>query len=459
MDRSKQLGERNIGRLLLNFSIPAIVGMMVNALYNIVDRIFIGQGVGTLAISGITIDFPIMLIIMAFAMLIGLGATTLISIRLGENKREEAEKIAGNALTLFAITSLAISILGFVFLKTLLELFGASGEVLPYASDYMGIILFGVVFQMIGMGMNNFIRAEGNPKMAMWTMLIGAVLNTVLDPIFIFVFGLGVKGAAIATVISMAVAAVWVLHYFLFSGKNIVKLHLENLGLEFKTVTAIFAIGMAPFAMQLSSSLVVSIFNRSLANYGGDVAIAAMGIINSIAMLILMPIFGINQGSQPIIGYNYGARSYDRVKKALKLSMIAATMISSAGFFFTQFFSSQMIAMFNKNDPTLISVGSHGIRIYLMMLPIIGFQIAGSNYFQAVGKPKTAMFLSLSRQLIILVPMILILPNFFGLDGVWTSGPISDAAASVMTGLFLFYELRKLTKKHEEERVRNSLGA
>lgn len=451
MDHSKQLGEKSVGKLLLSFSIPAIVGMLVNALYNIVDRIFIGQGVGTLAISGITVDFPIMLVIMAFAMLIGLGATTLISIRLGENRKEEAERIVGNALTLFLIVSAAISVLGFAFLKDLLELFGASNEVLPYASDYMGIILFGVVFQMIGMGMNNFIRAEGNPKMAMWTMLIGAVLNTALDPVFIFVFRMGVRGAAVATVISMAVAAVWVLHYFLFSGKNTLKIRLVNLAPDPKTVRAIFAIGMAPFAMQLSSSLVVSVFNRSLSNYGGDVAIAAMGIINSIAMLILMPIFGINQGSQPIIGYNYGSRSYDRVKKALTLSMLAATVISSAGFFVTQFLSSQMIEAFNRNDPTLISVGAHGMRIYLMMLPIIGFQIAGSNYFQAVGKPKTAMFLSLSRQLIILVPMLLILPNFLGLDGVWTSGPIADGASSVMTGLFLFYELKKLTKKHLSE--------
>ncbi|MBK5239694.1 MATE family efflux transporter [Clostridium sp.] len=449
MDRSKQLGEENIGKLLMKFSIPAIVGMLVNALYNIVDRIFIGR-VDTLALSGVTITFPISIIIMAFGMLVGIGAAALISIRLGQQKKEAAEHILGNAFTLIIIISLIVTILGLIFLQPMLLKFGASKATLPYAKQYITIILIGTVFQSVGFGLNNIIRAEGNPRIAMFTMLIGGILNTILDPIFIFVLHMGTKGAAIATVISQIVNTIWVLHYFLY-GKSVLKICYKNLKLDIKVVKSIFAIGMSPFLMQLAASLVTIISNKSLVKYGGDVSLGAMGAIMSIAMLVLMPIFGINQGSQPIIGYNYGAKRYDRVKHALKLAILAATTITTTGFIIIQLFPEQLINIFS-NDPALIAVGAQGIRIYLFMLPVIGFQIVSSNYFQAVGKANISIFLGLSRQVIILIPLLFILPRFFDLNGVWASAPSSDVISSILTAVFLFVEIRHLNKLHGEDK-------
>jgi putative MATE family efflux protein len=449
LDRSKQLGEEKIGKLLMKFSIPAIVGMLVNALYNVVDRIFIGQ-VDTLALSGVTITFPISIIIMAFGMLVGIGAAALISIRLGQKKKEEAEHILGNAFALIIIISLIVTTLGLIFLEPMLLKFGASTDTMPYAKQYITIILIGTVFQSVGFGLNNIIRAEGNPRIAMFTMLIGGVLNTILDPIFIFVFHMGTRGAAVATVISQIVNTIWVLYYFL-GGKSVLKILYKNLRLDAKVVKNIFAIGMSPFSMQIAASIVTIISNKSLVKYGGDVSLGAMGAIMSIAMLVLMPVFGINQGCQPIIGYNYGAKRYDRVKHALKLAIIAATTITTTGFIIIQLFPEQLISIFS-NDPALIEVGSRGIKIYLFMLPVIGFQIVSSNYFQAIGKAKISIFLGLSRQVILLIPLLLILPIFFELNGVWASAPSSDIISSILTAVFLFVEIRHLNKLHGEDK-------
>ena len=433
----------------MKFSIPAIVGMLVNALYNVVDRIFIGRGVGKLALTGVTVTFPIANIILAFGMLVGIGTAALISIKLGQQKKEEAEHILGNALTLIIISSIIVTGLGLLFLEPMLIKFGASSETLPYAKEYITIILIGVIFQNIGFGLNNTIRSEGNPRIAMYTMLIGGVLNTVLDPLFIFVFNMGTKGAAIATVISQAVNTLWVLYYFL-GGKSVLKIHYKNLKLNFKVVMSIFAIGMSPFSMQIAASIVTIISNRSLVKYGGDLALGSMGIIMSIIMMVLMPIFGINQGCQPIIGYNYGAKKYHRVKHTLKLAILAATIITTTGFIIIQLFPVQFISIFNK-DPELIAIGVHGIRVYLFMTPVIGFQIVSSNYFQAIGKAKISIFLGLSRQVIILIPLLFVLPRFFGLNGVWMSGPTSDALASILTAIFLLVEIKHLNKLHSED--------
>lgn len=449
MNRSKQLGEDKVSSLLWKFSIPAIIGMLVNALYNVVDRIFIGQGVGADALAGITVSFPLMIVLMAFGMLIGIGGTSLISIRLGEQKKDEAERILGNALVMLIIISLALSILGLIFMNRLLVIFGASDITLPYAQEYLRIILFGAVFQAIGFGLNNMIRADGSPKVAMLTMLIGAILNTLLDPLFIFVFKMGIAGAAWATIISQTVSAIWVLIYFL-GGKSMLKIHRHNLRLQRKIVLSIMAIGVAPFSMQIVASVLNVIMNNSLVQYGGDLAISTMGIINSIAMLIMMPIFGINQGAQPIIGYNYGAKQFDRVKLALRYAITAATAIVVVGFVVAKLFPAQLIMLFNR-DPQLVAMGSRAISIFLTMLPIIGFQIVGANYFQAVGKPKAAMFLSLSRQVVFLIPALLILPRFFGLDGVFMAGPTGDFLSSLVTGLWLWREIRHLSQKHEEQ--------
>jgi putative MATE family efflux protein len=450
MDRTQLLGSETIPRLLLRFSLPAIVGMLVNALYNIVDRIFIGNSVGSLGLAGVTIGFPIMLIVMACTMLIGLGANSLVSIRLGEGRKEEAERILANALVLLVLVSIAITILGLVFLDPVLVLFGASKAVLPYARDYMRIILAGVIFQGLGFGMNNFIRGAGDPKTAMLTMLIGAVLNAILCPIFIFGFGWGIKGSALATVLSQAASASWVLAYFV-AGRGSLRLRSANLGLRPKLVASILALGSAPFIMQLAASLVQVIFNKSLERYGGDTAISGMGIVMAVSTLIMMPIFGINQGVQPIIGFNYGARNLGRVREALVKAILVATAIDLVGFAGVELFSRQIVLAFNHNDAALVDFATGAMRLFLVFLPIIGFQVISANYFQAVGKPRQASFLSLSRQLLLLVPAVLVLPLFFGLRGVLYAGPLSDLCSSLLTGFWILREMARL--KAEEGRA------
>jgi|SRR5690554_432090 len=448
MERSQQLGREKISRLLIKFSIPAITGMLVMALYNVIDRIFIGHGVGSLGIAGITIGFPIMIIMMAFSMLIGMGAASLISIRLGQRRQEAAELIMGNALVSLVIISAVISALGIFFIDPLLKLFGASDTVLPFAREYMSIILKGAVFHTVGFGMNNFIRAEGNPVVAMMTMIIGAVINIILDPIFIFVFGWGIKGAALATVLSKIVTALWVLGYF-FSRRSTLKFHWPNLKLQPTVIAGITAIGAAPFSMQLASSLLHVILNNNLARYGGDIAVSGMGVLMSIMTLIMMPVVGIGQGAQPVIGYNYGAGQFKRVKDTLKIAVAAATILVTVGYIIIMFFPDRLISMFNPHDEEMIAFGVRAIRTFMIFLPVIGLQIVGSQYFQAVGKPKQSMFLSLSRQVLILVPLLLILPRYLQLQGILISGPISDLASFILTGLFLRFELGSLEKKYQ----------
>lgn len=448
IEREKLLGESEISKLLLKFSIPAIVGMLVNALYNVVDMIFIGKGVGPLGIAGVRIGFPIIVVNMAFSMLYGIGANSLVSIRLGEKKKDEAELIMANAMVIMLITAAILSIIGLILLVPLLKLFGASEAVLPYAQDYLSIILYGAIFQVIGMGMNNFIRGEGNPKMAMVTMLIGAVLNTILDPIFIFVFNWGIKGAAYATILSMAVSSSWVLHYFLF-GNSLLKVKKSNLKIRFNIIKNITAIGLAPFSMQLAGSVLVILMNNNLTRYGGDIAVSGMAIINNVAMMFMMTVFGINQGAQPIIGFNYGAKKYDRVKKTLKIAIVAATTVVTIGFLLTRLFPEQIVGIFT-DDLSLIKFGASGLKRFLIFMPIIGFQVVSSAYFQAVGKPKHSMFLSLSRQVLILIPLVMVLPKFMGLDGLLTAGPVADLTSSILTAIFLGRELQSLDKQHEQ---------
>lgn len=445
MDRTEQLGRESVGHLLFKFSLPAIVGMLVNGLYSIVDRIFVGRGVGSLALSGVAITFPITNIIMAFGMLVGIGAGAAASIRLGEKRKNDAELILGNAYTLVIVLSLILTALGLIFLEPVLVVFGASAETMPYAKQFATIIICGIVLQNIGFGLNNLIRSEGNPKVAMITMLIGAIINFILNPIFIFILKMGVAGSALATIFSQTVCSIWILLYFT-GGKSTLKLKKKNMKLNPSIVKFIFSIGMSPFALQMAASVVTILYNVSLKTYGGDLAIGAMALINSVAMLILMPIFGINQGSQPIIGYNYGSKNIERVKKALKYAIISATCISTLGFIAVEAFPVQIVRLFNTDDASLTLLGSHGIKIFLCMLPIVGFQIVSSNYFQSVGKANKAMLLSLSRQVIILIPLLLILPPMLKIDGVWIAGPTADFIASLITAGVLYHEIKSLNK-------------
>lgn len=442
MERSKALGEEKISKLLWKFSLPAIVSMVVNALYNVVDSIFVGHGIGEIGLAAVTIAFPIMIVLMGFGMLVGVGASAVVSLRLGAHKQDEAEKILGNALTLAILLSLALTVGILLFLDPILISLGAQETVLPYARDFTRIILLGSIFMYIGFSLNSIARAEGNPKIAMISILISAGLNIVLNPLFIFTFKLGISGSALATVLSQAVSAVWLLLYF-SSKKSLLKLHLTNLMLDKDIVKNIFKIGISPFLMQIAASVVTVLFNYSLLEHGGEFAVASIGVINRVAMLMLMPIFGLSQGVQPIIGYNYGARNYTRVRKALKMTIYAATAFSTAGFLLVQIFDQHIMMLFNDNLE-LISMGAQGMRIYLCMLPVVGFQIIGANYFQAVGKAGYAIVLSMSRQLILLIPLILILPGIFGLTGAWLASPIADLVSAILTGLFLSKEIRKL---------------
>lgn len=453
MSKSEQMAREKIPKLLLKFSLPAVVGLLVNALYNIIDSIFVGRGVGDLGLAGVTVTFPIVTTFMACVMLIGMGATSLISIRLGQEKGSEAEEIIGNALILFLIMGLSLTVLGFMFLKPILIFFGASPAVLPYASDYMRIILLGSIFLALGTGMNTFIRAEGNPRIAMDTMLIGTVTNIILDYIFIFIFNWGIKGAAAATVIAYAVNTIWVLYHFL-SGNSQLKIRVENLKLKKVLVKSILIIGFPTFVLQVTSSIQQLILNRSLASYGGDTALAVIGIIMSIVTFLVMPAMGISQGAQPIIGYNHGAKNYGRVKDTLKLSIISATVIVTFGFLISKIWPTQLISLFSE-DPELIKLGTHGMDIFFKVLPLVGVQMISASYFQAVGKPNQATLLSLSRQVIIFIPLLVILPRYFGLEGVWWSAPLSDIGAFLLTGIWLWVEIKTLSK-NESSYVNNN---
>ncbi len=445
IDNSAALRTESIGKLLFRFSVPAIVGMLVNALYNIVDGIFVGRYVGSLGLAGVSVSYPIMIVVLAFIMLIGFGATSLISIRLGEGRTDEAEQILGNATTLLFIVPVILFVLVQLFLNDILMMFGASEAVLPFARTYMSVVSFGFLFQSIGFGMNNFIRSEGNPKMAMFTMLIGAVLNTILDAIFIIGLDMGIKGGALATVLAQLISSIWVLRYF-FSGKSLLKIRRENLKLKIDTVRYIVVLGFAQFSVQIANSIVAVVANKTLLAYGGDLAISAYRIINNTAMIFLMPTFGINQGAQPIIGYNFGAKQYERVRKTLFLAIGAATGVALIGFVITQFFPEQIVMLFTKDDKQLIELTSKGMRIFLVALPIIGFQIVSSNFFQAIGKPKRSILLGLSRQVIILIPATLILPTFFELKGVWIAAPVSDFLSVVLTTYFLVKSVKALNR-------------
>lgn len=457
MGTQELLAKESIGKLLLKYSVPAIIGMIVNALYNVVDRIFIGNipGVGSLAITGVGVTMPITTIILGFAMLVGVGATTTISIKLGQGRKEEAAKVIGNAISLAVILSLILTIVGLVFGDVILTKFGASDETLYYAKAYIYIILLGTVFNMVAFALNNTIRGDGNPKLAATIMVIGCVTNIILDAVFIFIFNMGIQGAAIATVISQLVTAVIGLGYYI-SGKSNLKFVKSSLKLDKQITLKILSIGAAPFAMQIAASLVQVIANNVLKEYGTDLAIGAMATISSVSLMCLMPIFGINQGAQPIIGFNYGAKQEERAQKAFKLSAIVATIILVIAFIAVQVFPEAIIGVFNK-DPQFMDISVKGMRIYLLMLPIVGISITGSNYIQSIGESKTAMFLSLLRQVILLVPFIIILPRTFGLglDGVWIAQPVSDVLTTAVT-IFILVKSMKVKEKVEEELLKEA---
>jgi putative MATE family efflux protein len=441
-----RIGTDSVGKLLLDFSIPAIIGMVVNAVYNIVDRIYVGQGVDPLGIAAISLVMPVMMVFMAASMLIGIGANSLFSIRLGEGRTDQVEKIMGHAfLLLFLVPGIAIVFI-FIFLDwILIVVLGASGAVYPLARTYLEIILYGAVFSAMGPGINHFIRSDGHPRTSMLTQIFGAVINIILDPIFIFGFGWGVAGAAWATIIAQFLSFIWVIAYF-NSRFTRLRFHIRAMKLDLRLTLRIAAIGFAPFAMQLAISLVNILLNRSLFRYGGDTAVAAMGIVYSVMVVIFMPLQGINTGAQPIIGYNYGAKKYDRVKKTWKLAVIWGTGFVCAGFVLFQLFPGFFIALFRNEEGPLMDMGKMALRICTLILPFLAFQMISSSFFQAIGKPVQATILSLSRQILFYIPLLLILPRFFDIRGVYFAMPAADLGSTILTSIVMLRELRRLRK-------------
>lgn len=449
MTRNFDIGKGSIGRLLWEFSMPAIIGMLVMGLYIITDRIFVGQGVGSIALAAVTVAQPIMTLMMAFGMLIGIGATALASIRLGERKIKEVEIIAGNAALLLIVLPSLIALIYYSFSDPILKLLGASQEVLPFARDYMHIYMLSAIPGALSPGLNNFIRAQGNPRFSMITQIIGAVVNIIFNYFFIFHFGLGIKGSALATLLAQTVSMVWVLAFF-FQGKSTVKLRLKNLRPHFSLIIRILAIGFAPFAMQLATSVQQTILNQTLKVYGGDLALSAVGIVMSSALLFFMPIIGISQGAQPIIGFNYGAKLYHRVQETVKKAIFFATLFAVIGFIIIRLFATSIVGLFSAGEPALTQLAAHALVTFFTLLPIVGFQIIGANYFQAVGKPLQSTILSLSRQVLFFIPLLFILPRFWGIEGVWRTAPIADSLSVTLTGTVLFFELRKMSKKNSQ---------
>lgn len=445
MDHVHELGNKNVGLLIKKYYWPAFISVIVSSLYNIVDRIFIGQGVGAAALSGLSIIFPIMLIMMAFGMLFGVGTGVQVSISLGEKDRVKAEKTLGNGFSLMLLVSIFITILIYLIKDPMLRVFGATDETLGYAQDYLMIIIPGIIFQVVGFSLNNVIRSEGNAKVAMYSMLISSGVNIILDPIFIFGFGMGVKGAALATVISMVLMTVWVLVHFL-KKRSVVPLHFKYMRLEYPIIKGIVAIGMAPFAMQMAASLVHALVNIQLVKFGNDIAVAANGIVMSVMSLIFMCIVAVNMATQPIIGFNYGAKNYARVKDTLYKSIKIASVMAVGGFLLLELFPGTIVKMFNTTDNELYHIGIRGIRIGLAMTSLVGFQVVVGNYFQSTGKARLALVISLLRQVIVLTPLLFIFPHIFGLDGVWLSMPVSGFISALIVAFFFRKEMVRLNE-------------
>lgn len=444
------IGTDRVGRLLLRFSVPAIVGMLVNALYNIVDRMFIGYGIGPQGIAGVTISFPLVMVMVSFSILVGVGANTLFSIRMGEGRREEAERILGNAFGLLFFVPLAASLVALLYLDPLLRLVGASEELLPYARSYARVILYGIALSTTGHGLSHFIRSDGHPHVSMAAMIIGAVVNVILDPLFIFVFRWGMAGAAWATVIAQSISFAWCFGYFLLPGAG-TRLRRRNLRLDLRRIVwPLLAIGFAPFSMNLANSLLNVILNRSLRQYGGDAAIAVMGILSAYMSVIFMPVFGLGQGAQPLMGYNYGARKYGRVRHLFWISAAAATGLMILGWSVSQLFPVPILRLFVAADSELIPLGVRALRIFTLAFPIIGFPIMGGQFFQAIGRPIPATLIALSRQILLFIPFLLIFPRFWGLNGIFVAAPASDLLTALMATPLVLHQLRALRKLESE---------
>ncbi len=439
-----ELGTEGIGKLIMTYAVPAIIAMVASSLYNIVDRAFIGHGVDALALSGLAITFPLINLSAALGSMVGVGSGTMISLKLGQRDHESAQIVLGNSVTLNVIVGVIFGALGLIFIDPLLMLFGATDATIQYAKDYMIFILIGNVFTHLYLGINCILRSAGHPKKAMAATIGTVILNTILDYLFIMVFHWGIAGAAIATVISQVIAFIW--QCFQLSDKNeLIRFRRGTYRLRGNLVSNILAIGLSPCLMNAASCFVVLLINRGLLEHGGDLAIGAYGIVNSIAFIFVMIVMGFNQAMQPIAGYNYGAGQYSRVIKVLKLTILFATLTTTLGFIIGEFFPGICIKIFTS-DPALTDIARNGMRIVFLVYPLIGFQMVTGNFFQSIGKPIRSIIMSLSRQLIILIPCLIIMPKYFGINGVWYSMPVADGLSVILALSFLLLEMKNLKK-------------
>jgi len=455
MDNKKatlQLGTEPVGKLLWQYASPAIVAMVASSLYNMVDSIFIGQGVGPMAISGLAITFPFMNLSGAIGACIGVGASTYLSVKLGQKDYSKALKILGTSTLLKIITGIVFGALCLIFLDPILRFFGATDNTIPYARDYMQIILLGNVFTHLYFGMNALLRAASKPRHAMYATIFTVVLNTLLDPLFIYTFGMGIRGAAVATVLSQTTAMCW--QIWIFSNpKELLHYKRGIFKLDLGIIKNILAIGVSPLSMNACACIVVIFINTALVRHGGDLSVGAYGIANRIGFIFFMVVMGINQGMQPIAGYNYGAEQYDRMLRVLNYSMAAATCIMTVGWLVGELMPKACARLFTT-DEQLIDIAARGIRINMILFPMIGSQAVITNFFQSIGMAKISIFLSLSRQMIYLLPLLVILPPLMGVDGVWWALPISDALAFVTTWIIMIRYMRNFKRQHKE-RVEN----
>ena len=441
------LGSEPIGRLLTQYAIPAIIAMTASSLYNMADSIFIGHGVGALAISGLALTFPLMNLAAAFGSLVGVGASTLVSVKLGQKDYDGANHILGNVLVLNVLLGVGFTLVFWLLLDPILYFFGASEQTIGYARDYMRIILLGNVITHMYLGLNSVLRSSGFPKMAMYATLSSVIINCVLNPLFIFVFNWGIQGSAWATVISQAISLTGQLIHF---SKPTQLLHFRKgiYRLRAEIVQAILSIGLSPFLMNLCSCMIVILINRGLKEHGGDMAIGAYGIVNRIAFLFVMIIMGFNQGMQPIAGYNFGAKLYHRVTEVTRLTMRWAVGVASVGFLLCQLTPEVIIGLFTT-DQELIDIASKGLHIVFAVYPIVGFQMVATNFFMSIGMSRKAIFLSLTRQLIFLIPCLIILPPLMGQIGVWISIPIADVLAASVTAFMLIRQFKKFKMERQ----------
>lgn len=437
-----RLGNENIGRLLIRLSVPAVIGMMVNSLYNLVDTIFVGQGVGTLALASLAVCFPVQMFFLAIAQTVGIGAASIISRNLGAGNKRYAETVAGSSFGTIIVLSLILSVLGIIFIEPILRLFGASNQVLPYGKMYLQIIMFGGVPFSIAVSTGNLVRSEGNAKAAMTGMIIGAGTNIILDPVFIFGLNMGIRGAALATVIARCFSFIYLISYFI-RGKSSLKFSLRELVPVPEIAKKTLKIGSASFTRIFASSIMAIAVNNTIMHFGTDTHLATLGVANRILLFTLMPVFGLVQGLRPIVGYNYGAEIYRRVRKSLRLAIYSATIFLTLVSVLILLFPQMILGIFSR-DSELIQAGAPVLRILVVLLPLVGFQIVGASMFQAIGKARPAILLSITRQILFLIPLVLFLPHALGIDGVWLAFPGADLLAFLVTGVFFIREVRNM---------------